>query len=314
MNKEDIIKTLKTMLKYGLPLSVSIVVGGFLPQLYSTLLAQSFTDTAAYLTAQGNYSAALNFTVLITFFTIPIVTVLFPAFSKVKAKTEEKTLRVMFQSSVKYGALLALPVTIMIMVLAEPLVFTVVGTGYPDAPFFLTLYSICFLYAGLGNLSVGNVLNGQNKTQMSMKLALLRLGTGFLIGLILIPQFKVLGLILTTIITGGPSLFWGLWYIKKNFGATIDWLASAKILFASLIAALITHLLLSQINFGYFTELIIGGVVFLFVYLVAAPMIRAVNKKDVHSLREMLSGLGPISPIFNIPLMIIEKLSEIFSS
>jgi O-antigen/teichoic acid export membrane protein len=202
----------------------------------------------------------------------------------------------------------------MIMVLAEPLVYAIVGTGYTDAPFFLTLYSIIFLYAGLGNLSVGNVLNGQNKTQMSMKLALLRLGTGILMGLIFIPQFKVLGLILTTIITVGPSLFWGLWYIKKNFGATIDWLASAKILLASLIAALVTHLLLSHIDFVYFIELIIGVVVFLLVYLVAAPMIRAVNKKDVNSLREMLSGLGPLSPIFNIPLIIIEKLTEIFSS
>jgi len=50
----------------------------------------------------------------------------------------------------------------------------------------------------------------------------------------------------------------------------------------------------------------------LFVYLVAAPLIRAVDKNDVHSLREMLSGLGPFSPVFNIPLMIMEKLSEVF--
>ena len=56
------------------------------------------------------------------------------------------------------------------------------------------------------------------------------------------------------------------------------------------------------------------GVVFLLVYLVAAPLIRAVNTKDVHSLREMLSGLGPLSHVFNIPLSVIEKLSKIFSS
>jgi hypothetical protein len=69
---------------------------------------------------------------------------------------------------------------------------------------------------------------------------------------------------------------------------------------------------LSQINYGYFVELIVGSVVFLTTYLIVAPLIRAVNKKDVHNLRVMLSGLGPFSPIFNIPLMVLEKLSDIF--
>lgn len=71
---------------------------------------------------------------------------------------------------------------------------------------------------------------------------------------------------------------------------------------------MVTSLLLSQLNYGYWIELITGGVAFLVVYLVAAPLIRAVDKKDVRTLKEMLSVLGPFSPIFNIPLKIIEKL------
>ncbi|MCW4016502.1 MAG: oligosaccharide flippase family protein [Candidatus Bathyarchaeota archaeon] len=313
INKSDLIKTLKTMLKYGLPLSISALISGFLPQFYSTLLSQSYVDPNIYLAAQGNYQAAVNFTVVITFFTVPITTVLFPAFSKIKAETDKETLRVMFQSSVKYGALLTLPVALMVMVLSEPLVFAIVGTGYTDAPFFLTLYSISYLYAAVGNLSIANILNGQNKTQTTMKMALVTLGTGVVASLILVPQFKVVGLIVANLIAGAPGMTWGLWHIKKHFGAKVDWLVSAKILLASLVASVVTNLLLSQINYGYFIELIIGGVIFLLVYLVCAPLIRAVNKKDVHSLREMLSGLGPFSPIFNIPLMVIEKLLDIFT-
>ncbi len=81
---------------------------------------------------------------------------------------------------------------------------------------------------------------------------------------------------------------------------------------ASGIAALVAHLLLTQINYDYWVELITVGMVFLMTYLIAAPLIRSVRKKDVNSLREMLSGLGPFSPIFNIPLMILEKLSNLF--
>jgi len=304
LSKMDIKETLKTLLRYGLPLSVSAVIGGFLPQFYNTLLK----DTAAL----GNYQTAVNFTVIITFFTIPIATVLFPAFSKLKAEEEKKTLRVVFQSSVKYGALLTLPVSLMIMVLSESLVFAVVGTEYTEAPFFLTLYSIIYLYAGLGSLSLGNFLNGQGKTQITMKLALLTLGLGSLLGWILIPQFGVVGLIATNLIAGFPSLFMCLWWIRKHFGATIDWESSAKIFLASGIAAVVTYLLLSQLNYNYWIELITGGVSFLGVYLVIAPLIRAVNKKDVRRLRKMLSGLGPLSYVFNIPLKIMEKLLEVF--
>jgi len=300
----DITGTLKTLLRYGLPLSVSVVIGGFLPQFYNTLLK----DT----TALGNLGAAVNFTVLISFFTVPIATVLFPAFSKLKAEEEKKTLRVVFQSSVKYGALLTLPVTLMIMVLSEPLVFAVVGTEYTEAPFFLTLYSIIYLYAGLGNLSLGNFLNGQGKTQITMKLALFNLGLGSLLGWTLIPQFGVVGLILANLIAGFPSLFTGLWWIRKHFGATIDLVSSAKIFLASGIATVVTYLLLSQLNYNYWIELITGGLSFLAVYLVTAPLIRAVDKKDVRHLREMLSDLGPLSYIFNIPLKIMEKLLGVF--
>jgi O-antigen/teichoic acid export membrane protein len=144
LSETDIKGTVKTLLKYGLPLSISAVVGRFLPQFYNTLFTQSFKaiNGANYTTALGNFQTAVNFTVIITFFTVPITTVLFPAFSKIKGTKEKAILRVVFQSSVKYGALLTLPVTMMIMVLSEPLVFAVVGPECTDAPFFLTLYSM----------------------------------------------------------------------------------------------------------------------------------------------------------------------------
>jgi O-antigen/teichoic acid export membrane protein len=168
LNKTAIKETLKSLLKYGVPLSVSVVIGGFLPQFYNTVLTQSFTAAGStnYTTALGNFQAGFNFTVIISFFTVPIGTVLFPAFSKLKAEKEKETLRTVFTTSVKYGALLTLPVTLMMMVLSEPIVFAVIGTKYADAPFFLSFYIIIFLYAGIGNLSLANFLNGQGKTQI----------------------------------------------------------------------------------------------------------------------------------------------------
>jgi O-antigen/teichoic acid export membrane protein len=307
--------TLKIMLRFGLPLSVSAIASGFIPPFYRDLLTQSLVD---YSGALGNFDVAVNFTVVITFFTVPITTVLLPAFSKLKSEEEQNILRTVFRSSVKYGALLTIPVTLMIIVLSEPLVLAVYGMKYAEAPFLLALYCIIFLYAGIGNLSLGNFLNGQGKTEITMRMALLSLGLGVLLGWLFIPQFGVVGLIVATTIAAFPSIVWGLWWIRKHFGATVDWKGSTKIFLASMIAAVVTYLLLSQFNVSSRIEWLVeafgGGVVFLVVYLVAAPLIRAVDKNDVRSLKGMLSGLGPFSYVFNIPLRIIEKLSNIFES
>jgi O-antigen/teichoic acid export membrane protein len=280
------------------------------------VLTQSFdaASNTAYTTALGNYQAAVNFTVIVSFFTVPITTVLFPAFSKLREDKDKETLRAVFQTSVKYGALLTLPVTWMMMVLAEPVIFSVVGTEYAEAPFYLSLYLIVHLYAAVGNLSLANFLNGQGKTQISMKMAIINLLMGLLLGWILISQFGVVGMILSSLLAGVPSLIYGLWWIKKNYAATIDWLSSTKIFLASVIATGATYLLLAQFTFDYWIEMFTGGIFFLAVYLVTAPMIQAVKKTDILRLREMLSGLGPFSYIFNIPLEIMEKLSDVFKS
>ncbi|MDH5376662.1 MAG: flippase, partial [Candidatus Bathyarchaeota archaeon] len=205
-------RTLRTMLRYGLPLSVSTILSGFLAQFYNFLMVIYSSNSII-----GNYSIALNFSMLITFFTTPIATVLFPAFSKLDAEKEMETLRTVFQSSVKYAALFTIPATTAIIVLSEPLVFTLFGQKYSHAPLFLTLYAVNFLYTGLGSLSLGNFLNGQGKTKFTLKLTLLTISIGLPLSTILIPKFGITGLIATTLVAGIPSLVTGIWWIKKHF-------------------------------------------------------------------------------------------------
>ena len=296
-------RTLRTMLRYGLPLSVSTILSGFLAQFYNFLMVIYSSNSII-----GNYSIALNFSMLITFFTTPIATVLFPAFSKLDAEKEMETLRTVFQSSVKYAALFTIPATTAIIVLSEPLVFTLFGQKYSHAPLFLTLYAVNFLYTGLGSLSLGNFLNGQGKTKFTMKLTLLTISIGLPLSTILIPKFGITGLIATTLVAGIPSLVTGIWWIKKHFTVTVDWTSSTKIFLASATAAAITYIILSQLSLHHWTKLIIGGTIFLITYLTTTPLVRAVNQTDIKNLREILSDLGPLSYIFNLPLNIMEKL------
>jgi O-antigen/teichoic acid export membrane protein len=145
-----------------------------------------------------------------------------------------------------------------------------------------------------------------------MKLTLTTSAIGLALNPLLIPKFGILGLLVTNIISGIPSLGIALWWIKKKFNATINWVSSAKILLASTLATVITYMVTSPLSISSWVTLIIGAVIFLATYLVTTPLIGAINKKDVQNFREMLKGLGPLAPIFTLPLSLLERLTEIF--
>jgi len=305
----NLASTFKTMLKYGLPLYISTLLGGLLAQFYNFMIAIYCTDFLI-----GNYQVAINFSVLINFFTTPITTVLFPVFSKLDPEKEMKTLRTIFQSSIKYACLVTIPATAAIMVLSTPLTLTLFGEKYTYAPFFVTLYAISYLYAALGNLSLGNFLNGQGKTIVTMKLSLITLATGIPLGFLLIPMFQIIGLIIAILISGFPSLVAGLWWVKEHYDVTVDFGSSTKIIVASATAAIVTLLILSQIPTLDWKSLVIGGTIFLVTYLVTLPLTRAVTADDIKNLRHMLNELGPFSYLFNLLLNLIEKLTTIFKT
>jgi O-antigen/teichoic acid export membrane protein len=200
--------------------------------------------------------------VLITFFATPITTMLFPAFSKFTREKDRETLKNFFQFSVKYASLLVVPVASLVMCLSEPAVSTLFGNTYNSAPLFLTLLAITYLFTAFGNLSVGNLITSQGQTKFVFYLTLVTAVVGFPMGAVLILSFGVLGLIVTSLTAGIPSLIMGLMFIRKHYGVTVDWQASARILISSATAAIVTYAVVSQLGFASWLRLIIGVVIF----------------------------------------------------
>jgi len=303
INEMNISNNLKEMLHYGLPLSLVSILRGFLIQFYLIVLAIFTTDAMI-----GNYSVATNFVVLITFFAIPVTTMLFPAFSKLDPEKDKKDLRNVFRFSVKYGAFLVVPIAFLVICLSEPAVFALFGSQYSSASLFLSLLSITYLYSAFGFLSVHNLLNGLGETRLNLKLTLLMALIGFPLGFILISYFGVIGLIITTLIAEIPSLIVGLYWIKKRYSLTIDWLSSIKILLSSAIASAITYIAITQLGFSSWILLIIGVMIFFPLYALLSLLTKIVDQNDVNNLRDMTKSLGPLHRIFTFILDIYEKL------
>ncbi len=162
-----------------------------------------------------------------------------------------------------------MPVTAIVIALAQPGIGTIYQNRYAEAPLFLALFSVTYLYTAFGNLSISNLLNGQGFTKFNMNLSLLTVAIGFPTGFLLISHFGVIGLIVTSLTVGLPSLFIGLRFIKKHFGVSVDWASSAKILFSSVITAILTYALISQLAFSNPIRLVIGIIAFVVIFIAA---------------------------------------------
>jgi O-antigen/teichoic acid export membrane protein len=313
VGKCDVFKTLKPMLKYGIPLTVSGIMIGVVPQFFAFTMALSAGNGM-----MGNYSAAINFSVLLTFLTFPIATALFPAFSKLNPKTEPDLVKTVFASSVKYTCVLLVPATMVIITLSTPIVYTLFGAKFPSAPLFLALSSLINLFVMVGNISLGTFQTGIGKTGQVMKQSLLSLAVGLPLGYLMVSYFKalggesfaVIGGIIGILVSSTPGMVWGLYWIWKNYKVKADFWVSAKIFAASAIASVVTYLFLGFFHAAYWMMLVVGFVLFLVVYLASAPLLGAVNRADIENLKAMFSGLGILSKVLNIPLHFMRKISK----
>jgi O-antigen/teichoic acid export membrane protein len=261
-------------------------------------------------TIMGNYQTAVNFAVLLTFFTFPIGTVLFPAFAKVDPQNEHELLRTVFASSIKYTCILLVPATMVLMTLSGPMIGTLYGEKYVYGPFFLTIAVIGNLLAVVGSLSVGGLLSGLGETRILLKQSVIVIIVGIPLGLLLIPALGITGAIIANILAGMPGLFWVLFWIWKHYNVRADFQSSARILLASGIAALLAYLPTVFLSAASWIKLVIGLIIFLTVYVFGAPVIGAVSLTDINNLRTMFSGMGLISSIINLPLKAAEKAAR----
>jgi O-antigen/teichoic acid export membrane protein len=301
------IKTIRPLLSFGVPLALGNILVGVLPQIYSLVMA-STVDT----TLIGNYRIAMNFAVLLTFFTFPIATVLFPTFSKVDNRKDPSLLKTLFMFSVKYSSLLLIPATVGIMVLADPLVGTLYGAKWQFASDFLSIMVIINLFSMFGSYSLNSFLNATGNTRLLMKLNIVTLCIGVPISLVAIPNFGIIGLIAASVVSGLPSVFIGLYWIWKHYGVKANLQCSGRILAASAISGTVAYLSITTINGADWLRLAVGAVLFLFTYLALIPVIGALNQSDINNLRAMSSNLGVVSRIIRITLSFMEKTALIF--
>jgi hypothetical protein len=101
-------------------------------------------------------------------------------------------------------------------------------------------------------------------------------------------------------------------FIKNRFEVSLDWISSAKILFSSAIAGILTYILTFELAFSDPIRLVIGIIAFCVIFVVAALFTGTVTRADLVNMKEITNSLGPLRGPLRSLLNFLDKLIVIF--
>jgi O-antigen/teichoic acid export membrane protein len=293
-------KTLRTLLTYGFPISISAILNGALSQLNSYLLA-FFVATDLI----GNYGATQNFGVIITFFTLPIQSSLLPLFSKFKR--DDPKLQTVFRLSVKYTAIITLPIAFVIIALASPISYVIYGANYSYVPLYLSLYLLAYVLDGLGVIPLSNLLLGLGETRVILYTGIISILVGAPLAVILVSRYQVVGLLITLIIAPRFGWFYQTLWTKKRLNVTLDVRETISIYLSVITAFISTYFLVNYIDFGKWGAIVLGGLFFAAIYVFSLLGTKSVRRLDLEQIMETTDSFGPLSALIQRILSILAK-------
>jgi O-antigen/teichoic acid export membrane protein len=286
---------LRTLLGYGLPLYAATILSVFLAQYQNIVLAHFASNVEI-----GNFGAIWNFSTLMAVLIYPITTAMFPMFSKMDPKIQRSDLARGFVLAVKYTSLLMIPASVAVMIFSRDLIHLTFGSGYRFAPQYLVLLSAFYLLTVIGYVVLGSFLNGVADTGTVVKMSVLTLTVYLPLGPVLAWLWGPCGLLMAYILSNATATVYGLRQSSRKYDARPDLRASGRILIAALAAAVPTLGLIQLDGAGVgVVNLVVGGLLYLVVYLTLAPILGAVGKQDVLNLRTLLGGTRIVAVLVN---------------
>ncbi|MDR2720345.1 MAG: oligosaccharide flippase family protein [Nitrososphaerota archaeon] len=277
--------------RYGLPVYVSVVLIGFFP-LYQQLVLAFFSSNAAI----GNFKAAYNFAILLTTISTALTTAFLPAFSKLESATPQ-VISAFFNKANKYTCLIIIPITVSAIIFSEPIVNLLYGSTYTSAALFLSLSCSVYLLAIIGSLTLLSVFNGLGKTRLTMNMTLIH----FVLLLILTPAFAafydVVGVIVASLVSTLVASVYAAVIAHKQLQLKFTFRHNLRIYLISLISAFPPLALLLFTSLNFIVVLLVGGILYLIVFVTLMPLLRIVNKTEIETLAKVTNKLPLVKSI-----------------
>ena len=292
---------LRDVLRYGIPLYLSIIVTALTPFYQNLILAIYVTDAEI-----GNYKAAVNFAVLMTVLSVPIASALLPTFSKIEsaAKREMKSF---FKIAHKYTTLVIVPIALLMILYSTEIVKTIYGTTYQSAPSFLATYCSLYLLVGLGYITLSSFYNGLGETKITFTTSLITFMVLLVLSPILAKIYAVQGIIVAFLLASLAGTVYALHTARTRFQIAFDTRMLAKIYLVSVLSSIPCLLVSYFLSLPILLNFVGGGIVYLLLYIVMTPITGILTYDEVQTALRVIQRIR-ILRIFAVPVLKLQKM------
>jgi stage V sporulation protein B len=295
----------KTLIYYGAPLYVSLLLTGFVPIYQNFMLAIFASDLDI-----GNYKAAANFATLMTVLAIPITTALLSAFSKLNSSAGHRSIdrrtNEFFRLSNKYTAMLTIPTAVLIIMYSSEIVQIIYGSTYTSAALFLATYCLLYFLVGAGYLTLTSFFNGLGETKITLAISLITFLSLSILSPILTNAYGVPGLIIAFLIGSAAGTIYGSHTARARFKIEFDTTSLTKVYLISAISAFPSILMLRFTSLPQIVDLAIGGSLYAFMYATLVPLTKVVSAVELHMVEQITQKI-PLLDLFARPILRYEQ-------
>ena len=189
-------KILKTLFVISLPFALIAIFSRVYGYIDSVMLSKIMGDSAV-----GWYSVAMKIPFALQFIPAALAAAIFPAFSHLYVSDKLK-LKQTFDRGMKFLAIIVLPISFGIAVLAEPIILSLYGNEYLPSimPLAILMIGLFFIFM---NFPLGALLNGCNRQVANTKLVGATMVFNIILNIFLIPAYGFVGASIAFVISHG---------------------------------------------------------------------------------------------------------------
>ena len=183
-----------------------------------TIFAHIDTTMLGFLSSNeevGFYSAGMKIIRMIQHLIPSIYTVFFPRISYYVAQRDEKSIRLLAQKTINAAICFALPITIGLMLLMEPLVFLFCGEKYYSSVLVAKIMAPYIIVTGLSSFIGGNLTTAFGKEKIQFYVITSGALIDVVLNSLLIPRWGAYGAALATLLTEMVILIFDCIYQRK---------------------------------------------------------------------------------------------------
>jgi O-antigen/teichoic acid export membrane protein len=227
-----------------------------------------------------------------------------------KLRPEDPLLEFVFQNLVKYKSIVVFPISAAIITLSNHLTLIFYGGTYQETSLFIQVLMLDYFLIGIGLQTIGQLLNSQKETKINFHLTIIYMIIGLPLGILLIPRYGVIGLMVAHLLATIVRLFYSLWWINKNYQIFIDYRTIFKTFISASVGSICCLILINAISINPWIEVFIGGSILMITYLTSILLTGALTKKNLQDIEGLLIKYEILNPIIDPIFKILFKITR----